>query len=588
MTSIPENLAKIAPILDKYLTPLLIWLSSLVYERLIPSNSDHLLIAVDKLVDFSTLEEACASYHKQNGNGRPVEHTVPNLLRAILLKYLYDLSLRELEAKIQYDIAAKWFVGYPVFANAPDHSTLSRFETYLIFNHPRLFFDTVLEGIDAAFPDERNRPQIGDTFAMHANAASESLIKRLRHSAQELLLAYHETVPQAYEKLLSSIDMDALFGNGDEKTECYLSTEQRWERLLHAVAGVLDCLVFIKAAKTTIAPSVEQWIARLEKILADELRLEWDENGRLSEISYLSENKRGTYRICSATDPDATIRNHGPKKVDFGYNISVAATINFIREIQADTGSRPDAAPIPELIASQMENHDVCPDKFIYDQAAGYGKTVNQVEKATDGKTRLVAKPMPSKRKKGRFSPDDFILSEDGFSLTCPNGRVSHRKYKSGSGDGHNFRYIAAQCQLCPLLMQCRGNDKQPTTKKDTFISDYRTEWNQLREYSKTEEFKLDMSLRPQIERIISGLVLHNGARRAHFRGSVKVDFQAKMNATAYNLKRWVSLLAGKLLAGKATKKRRRFSAPPPQQRGSSLSKHDLSLSKGEVGLQTA
>lgn len=411
----------------------------------------------------------------------------------------------------------------------------------------------------------------------------ESLIKRLRHGVQELLFAYREATPEAYEELHASIDVEALFGKDDEKTECYLSTGQRRERLFRAVAAVLDCLVFAKTATTENAPSVQQWITRLEKILGDELRLEWDENGRLSEISYLSEKERGTYRICSATDTDATIRNHGSKKVDFGYNISVAATINFIREIQADTGSRPDAAPIPELLASQIEHHDVCPDKFIYDQAAGYGKTVNQVDKATDGKTQLVAKPMPSKRKEGRVSPDDFILSDDGLSLTCPDGRVSHRKYKSGSGDGHNFRFIAAQCQLCPLLKQCRGSDEQPTTKKDTFISDYRAEWNRLQAYSQTEEFGADMSQRPQIERIVSGLVLHNGARYARFRGLVKVDFQAKMNATAYNLKRWVSLLDGK-----PTKKRRRFSAPPPRRSAVDSSKRQESLLKGEVGLLAA
>ncbi len=583
MISIPKNLTKIAFILDEYLTPLLIWLSNLVYERLIPSNSDHLLVTIDKLVDFSALETACVAYHKKNGNGRPIEHAVPNLLRAILVKYLYDLSLRELETKIQYDIAAKWFTGYPVFANAPDHSTLSRFETYLIVNHPRLFFDTVLEMIDTAFPDDQHRPQIGDTFAMHANAALESLIKRLRHGAQEFLFAYREATPEVYKQMHASIDMEALFGEGDEKTECYLSTEQRRERLFDTVAAVLDCLVFIKTTTITVFPPVQQWMTRLEKILGDELRLEWDENGTLAEISYLPKGKRGKYRICSATDPDATIRNHGPKKVDFGYNISVAATINFIREIQADTGSRPDAAPIPELLASQIEHHAVCPDKFIYDQAAGHGKTVNQVDKATNGETSLVAKPMPSKRKKGRFSPDDFILSDDEFSLACPDGRVSYRKYKSSSRDGHTFRFIASQCKLCPLLKQCRGSDKPPTTKKETFISDYRTEWNRLREYSQTNEFKADMSLRPQIERIVSGLVLHNGARRARFRGSMKVAFQARMNATAYNLKRWVSLLSGK-----PTKKRRRFSAPPPLRSALNLSKHDLSLSQGEVGLLTA
>jgi hypothetical protein len=50
------------------------------------------------------------------------------------------------------------------------------------------------------------------------------------------------------------------------------------------------------------------------------------------------------------------------------------------------------------------------------------------------------------------------------------------------------------------------------------------------------------MKLRPQAERVIAGLVLHCGARYARFRGLVKVDFQAKMCATAYNLKRWLNL----------------------------------------------
>jgi hypothetical protein len=35
-----------------------------------------------------------------NSNGRPVTHTVPQLLRAMLVKYLYGCSLRELEEKI--------------------------------------------------------------------------------------------------------------------------------------------------------------------------------------------------------------------------------------------------------------------------------------------------------------------------------------------------------------------------------------------------------------------------------------------------------------------------------------------------------
>lgn len=562
MTIIPENLAPIASILARYSSPLLQWLSALVYERLIPPNSSHLLFVLNETLDFSPLEATCADYHKLNGKGRTVSHSVPRMLRALLVKYLYDYSLRQLEEKIRYDIFVKWFVGYPVFAAGPDHTTLERFEAYLILHHPRLFFDTVLKQIDVAFPNDRNRPQLGDTFAMQANAALETLVKRLRHTVQELLVAYQAADTDKYTQLWSQLDEKALFGHAAEKTECYLSTDQRRQRLLTTVDTVLDCLHCIR--QTDVAPAVQIWVVRLEKILNDELHLEQDEEGRLTDIFLLSNKKRGSYRICSATDPDATIRNHGPGKKDFGYNVSVVTTTTFIREIQADTGSRPDANPIPELLQSQQKHHDLCPDKFIYDQAAGRGKTAHLVEQATNGRTQLVAKPLPSTRKKGRFAPEDFTLSEGTFSLTCPHGRISCRSYRSGSGDGYNFRFIAAQCLGCPFLEPCRGSVDAPAKHKSVFISAYRAEWDRLVDYSQTDDFKLAMKLRPQVERLIAGLVLHNGARRARFRGLVKVDFQAKMCATAYNLKRWAALLSGK-----GHKKRRKFGAPLPSQGGS-------------------
>ena len=318
-------------------------------------------------------------------------------------------------------------------------------------------------------------------------------------------------------------------------------------------------------------PAVQVWLDRLDKVLGDELHLEQDENGRLLHLSLLT--KRGTYRICSATDPDATIRNHGGDKQDVGYNVSVLATLHFIREIRVDTGSRPDGDALPDALQAQLDQQGFVPDKLIYDKAAGWGKIVHQVDQVTEGRTQLVAYPVLPKRKPDSFAPEDFVLRADGFALTCPNGRISTQKYRSGSGDGDNFRFIAAQCVGCPFLQPCRGSEKTPTTHKSVFMSEYRAEWERLKVYSQTDEFKQDMKLRPHIERIIAGLVLHNDARRARFRGIDKVGFQAKMCATAYNLKRWVALLQEARLDA-PSKKRRRFGAPVSN--------------KGEVGLVTA
>ena len=118
---------------------------------------------------------------------------------------------------------------------------------------------------------------------------------------------------------------------------------------------------------------------------------------------------------------------HG-EKIDFGYNVSVAATDRFIREIRVDTGSQPDPVAIPDLLTAQQEHHDLPPAKLIYDQAAGTGKHHADVAKASGGQTQLVAPLIPYQERSERFGPDDFALSPDerGADLSARPGQ-QHR-----------------------------------------------------------------------------------------------------------------------------------------------------------------
>ncbi len=569
MTSIPKNLTQTDNFFQEQ-PELAILLSEYTYNRLHSRDPMQPLCQLQELLDFKALEFACADYHNQSGPGCKPTHPVPKLLRTLLIKYFYNYTLRETEFHIRYNLLIKSFVGYAVFEEGPDHTTITRFENYLILHHPRLFFDTILKQIDEAFPHDRTRSQIADTFAVHADAALESLSKRLRHSCQRLLVAYQTADPAAYDRLWTQLEVDNIFGTDDEKNEYYLPIEQRQERLLRLLNGISHCL---KLVQTESVPSaVEKWVNVLEKLLSDELRLERDSTGRIVQVALLGKAKRGKYPIFSATDPDATIRNHGAGKIDPGFNASVVATTEFIRDIRADTGSQPDHVAIPDLLTAQMEHHDLCPPKLIYDQEAGTGKSAAAVKEVTNGKTQLVVRPKPvGKRGEKKFGPPDFTLSDDGLRLTCPNGRSTSQRYRSGSGDGFNFRFPKSACAGCLLLQECRGKKKwpqppapyaQPTTPRHVFISHYRLERQALVAYSQTDAFKEDMKLRPHIERTISILVLHNGARRARFRGLAKVDFQLKMCAMAFNVKGWLTKLNGKRPA-----QRCRFSAPLPSGR---------------------
>jgi hypothetical protein len=481
----------------------------------------------------------------------------------MLVKYWYDLSLRQLEERLRCDMLLRWFVGYGLHETTADHTTLHRFEVYLYREQPRLFFDTVLRQIDATINDGHDRVQLGDTFALRANAALESLSQRLRHASYNLLTTLARSEPEGYAAIQPQLDEAALFGFKQEKRDFLLSREEWYARLLLTVQAVSACLALLPPV-ASLAPEVARCLAQLHKIMADELAISRDEAGRPVAVSLLPEKKRGPLRICGATDPEASIRNHGPNKQDFGYNISVATTLDFVREIRADTGSTADVIPIPALLTAQEEHHDCLPAKLIYDQIAGTGKTAHEVAAASAGQTLLVAKPMPPKEK-ATFGPERFTRSADGHALICPDGRLISRHYRSGSGDGWLFRALAPQCQGCPLLLPCRGSDQPPTTKRDIFINDYRPDYDRLVAYSQTDDFKLDMKLRPQVERLIAGLVLHHGARRARFRGLAKGDFQVKMAAMAYNAKHWLVLLAER--EGRRKRPvRRRWGLPAPSR----------------------
>ena len=561
---IPETLTPIASIFSRYLHPLLAWFTQYIFDRLLSDNHHNPLLQLQKRLDFSALEQACAPFHDSAATrGRPIAHSVPRLLRTIFIKYWYDLSLRDLEERLRNDMLVRWFVGYGLHQPTPDHTTLQRFEAYLYREHPSLFFDSLLKQIDATFDDGHDKIQIGDTFALRANAALETLLQRLRHASYLLLQDWQAADPQGYATVYPQLDNLALFGLKTEKRDFLLSRQEWQQRLLSTVQAIEDCLALLPPEPER-PPSLQRQVQVVGKIIADELELSYDTNGRLHHCACLTGNKRGKYRSFSATDPEASIRNHGPGKKDPGFNISVAATKDLIRHIRADTGSTSDVTPIPDLLSAQAARGDTLPEKLLYDQIAGNGKTAHLVDAVSNGRTQLVAKPKYPKQS-ATFDPEDFSLSDDGFWLTCPNDRTINRRYRSGAGAGWKFRFLPAQCLGCPLLQQCRGTDKTPTTHRDVFISDYRPDFDRLVAYSKTDDFKVDMKLRPQVERVIAGMVLHNGARYARFRGLAKVDFQVKMCAMIYNAKRWLVLLAEKERRRRRPV-RRRWELPTPSQ----------------------
>jgi hypothetical protein len=166
---------------------------------------------------------------------------VPQLVRVLLIGCFFNWSLRPLEFQVRYHLLFNWFAGYPLLAVGPDHSILDRFEQWVIAHQHRPLFDEVLRQIDQDFPGQRNQPQIGDTFALRANAAKESLLELLRHTARLLLHDLEAAAPDSHQRVLAHVNPVTLFGPADERDDYGLTADEKRQRQTTTVQAVGRC-----------------------------------------------------------------------------------------------------------------------------------------------------------------------------------------------------------------------------------------------------------------------------------------------------------------------------------------------------------
>jgi hypothetical protein len=199
--------AIVSHIIEEHLAVLLLWCSHYLYERLWPHWQGDYLVQAAAQLNLTPIEQACAHYHQgaSQGRGRPVNHTVPKMVRVLFLMYQANSSYRQAESRLRRDLLWRWFAGYDLFAATPDHNTIFLFDQYVRTYHPRLYFDTFLRQIDEKLPSERQQGQIGDTFAVLANAALEGPTHRLRHLCSQMLSLLDKQRPEAYAAVIHQV-----------------------------------------------------------------------------------------------------------------------------------------------------------------------------------------------------------------------------------------------------------------------------------------------------------------------------------------------------------------------------------------------
>jgi len=100
-----------------------------VYERVVPR--DHFLVKLGEVVDWEALVPILLpAYDGQATEGRPPYSPIV-ILKMLIMSYLYNLSERQTEEVVNFNLPVKEFVGLAIDEAAPDHSTLTLFKRRL-------------------------------------------------------------------------------------------------------------------------------------------------------------------------------------------------------------------------------------------------------------------------------------------------------------------------------------------------------------------------------------------------------------------------------------------------------------------------
>ena len=455
--------------------------------------------------------------------GRPAKS--PAMLTMVtILQRRENLSDREAEERVRYDLRWKYALGLEVNDEGFDHSLLGKFRDRLLAHgKERVSFEKLLEKLVEEQVLKPKEVQITDATQLVADISIPNTLGVLWKANRSLLVSL-----KARGRKVSGIDIGEY--QGEVRYE-RLSEDERRGKLVELVEDSRRLVAFVEARGKKLPRSVRKKVEVLRRILGQ--RVEQDDEGEVVE-----RRERVAGRIASSVDPEARWGRTGLGDVAPGYkaNLMVAAESQFVTNIRAIPGMTGEEEDTLAMLAEQ-HSLGLRPTKLLAD--AKYGSVANITGLGEMG-TALVAPLKRRPRRYGTFGADEFTYLPDEDRLRCPAGRLSRFRVRMASG--LRFRFAEEDCRACSLRARCLSGSSSQRFRSVDLPRNHRAV-QRLRDYMKTESFKEEMKRRQGIEAKVAELVRWHGMRRARYRGLRKVNLQCLFTALVVNIKRWFNLV---------------------------------------------
>lgn len=490
-----------------------------IYGRVLPEKS--LLLDCLRWIDWEQFDTKLKGYYSNSGEGQP-PYPPGILLKLEFLGHLYGMGRRAVIERATSDLHWKYFLGLPIDAALPDHSTLSYFRS-------RLGADGFQEILNALILQAREHGLVSDhlrlkdathIYADIAVPTALGLFAQLRERMLAAVEGIDPTAAESFEVALSLVRERSE--GGDDQT-----------RLQARVGLVQDILAWIveqdepaDSAKDKAWQKLQQIRQLAEKILGD-----------------LAHPEAGD-KTLSVVDPDARRGKHGSYYDGYLVDVLMDAESELITSLEVLPANGDEARDAIELITAEerAQGNDI--EQLSIDGIGFNGEILRSLTDGNGLNLEVFTPPRDFTTAAG-FDSSQFELIDDGDRVRCPTGQISGKGgRKADKLNTKAYQFSHGTCAGCPLLEACCPTFN-PAGRAGRRVSknEYEAEYGAARQVAQTEKYAEVRRRHPAIERKLNEMVRHHHSRRAIYRGRGRVKIQQLMTCIAINVKRMVKLL---------------------------------------------
>jgi transposase len=485
-----------------------------LFLRLVPE--DHYLRQLERIVDLERFRPILAEYYAPR-EGRPALDPVM-MLKLDLLSIHYRWSDRELMRQAQVNMAHRLFLNLGSESVLPHHTSMTYFRERVGADALQdIFHDVIGQAREMGLVKDRLR--LKDATHIIANIAIPSTILLVAQMRDQVLEAAKPFAPDRFEAEWQRIEMLGAVEDLPD-TQRLVQRVEHLRRLL-SWADELPASEAFRAGTASQQEKLRSALTLAHKVLADR------------------DDPNASDKVISVFDPDSRCGKHGEFFDGYLTDVAMDADSELITSMNVLPANGNEGGDAAYLIQQEEAAHGNDVGALSIDGAGYRGEVLRELTDP-NGLNLEVFTPPTERIALTVYSPDDFKLSADQKSLTCPADQTTNQYERTTSGTGVKFRFSKKQCGACPLREKCLAN---PTTRSRTVVkNDYEAEYKAAQAKAQTPEYAKVRKEHPAIERKLSELVRRHDLRNARYRGLSKVLRQALLTGMAVNLKRIVKL----------------------------------------------